>query len=89
MQSLSEIDHNLSSEGCFAIISAEQECLLLQLEVSSEIFENTESFRMALRALIIQIACAGKIDINKPSTIMMKLIFKNHLTQGNLMVLIS
>ncbi|XP_052086505.1 uncharacterized protein LOC127723815 [Mytilus californianus] len=87
VQSLSEDNHNLSSDLCFNIISAEQKCLLLQLEVSSNIFEDTESFRMALRALIFQIARAGKININKPSTMTMELIFKNDLTKDDIKVI--
>lgn len=39
-------------------------------------------FRVALRALIVKIARAGKVDINKQSTITLHLTFEDDLTEG-------
>lgn len=87
VQTLTEDKHNLPSDLCFDIITAEQKCLLLQLAVPSKVLEDKNSFRMALRTLIFQIACAGKIDINKPNIITLNLRFEEGLTEGTIIVI--
>lgn len=87
VQLLPENKHSFPSDVCFNIVTAEQKCLLLELKATSKILEDIESFRMALRALIIQIAHAGKIDINKPSTITLNLVFKDDLLEGNVIIM--
>ncbi|XP_052086369.1 uncharacterized protein LOC127723673 [Mytilus californianus] len=75
VQLLPENKHSFPPDMCFKINKAEKRCLLLELKATSKNYQDIESFRMALRVLIIQIALAGKIVINKPSTITLKLIF--------------
>ncbi|CAC5424562.1 unnamed protein product [Mytilus coruscus] len=89
VQFLLEYKQRISSDLCFHIIKAEQKCLLLELKAPSKILKDIETFRMALRALLIQIAHAGKIDINKPSTITMQLIFKDDITEDEVIKEIS
>ncbi|XP_063405803.1 uncharacterized protein LOC134689761 [Mytilus trossulus] len=80
-------ENNHSFPAGFKTISAEQECLLLKLRAPSKMLEDIETFRMALRALLIQIAHAGNIDFNKPSTITMKLTFTDDLTEDEIKVI--
>ncbi|XP_076082546.1 uncharacterized protein LOC143053643 [Mytilus galloprovincialis] len=84
---LQENKQRFPPDLCFNIIKAKQKCLLLELKAPSKILKDIESFRMALRALIIQVAHAGQIDINTPSTMTMKLIFTDDLTEDEIKVI--
>lgn len=67
----------------FNITSAKRKCILLELEVPTKVLEDKQLFRVALRALIVKIALAGKVDFNKESTIILHLTFNDDLTEGN------
>ncbi|CAG2228398.1 unnamed protein product [Mytilus edulis] len=84
---LQENKQRFPPDLCFNIIKAKRKCLLLELKAPSKILKDIESFRMALRALIIQVAHAGQIDINTPSTMTMKLIFTDDLTEDEIKVI--
>ncbi|CAG2207062.1 unnamed protein product [Mytilus edulis] len=81
IQSLSDSKHDNPLDLSFSIKSAEKKCILLELEVPSEVLKDKVLFRVALRKLIVKIAHAGNVDINKQSTITLQLTFKDDLSE--------
>ncbi|VDI66324.1 Hypothetical predicted protein [Mytilus galloprovincialis] len=83
VQSLSDSKNESPLDLEFNITSAKRKCILLELEVPTKVLEDKQLFRVALRALIVKIARAGKVDFNKESTIILHLTFNDDLTEAD------
>ncbi|VDI57191.1 Hypothetical predicted protein [Mytilus galloprovincialis] len=68
----------------FKVVSAQQSCIILNLKCTPYVLKSEQSFRLALKSLLLDIVRAGIIDTGSPLTIVLQLNFCSPLTEDEI-----